>query len=210
MVVRDDDDAVLSSSVEELVQAAHGEVLVDEEQLALLVAPADQLDKVPVRQLADRVHLRHKLLLSPVGVGLLVHRHPLDGHLQVHPIHVSKVNGAKASSAELAGRTEVGSRTPELSELKFDRTMCVDHLLQVAAGESSPPRQPSPHEQPSKQTYRKHKQCNESQKHLSPMPFSNFDIIVYRGEVPGLYLVQLCGVARGTCESQIYVIVQNL
>jgi hypothetical protein len=41
------------------------------------------------------------------------------------------------------------------------------------------------------------------------VPTSDHDIVLYCGEVPGLYLVQLGEVARGTCEYQIYVVGQK-
>ncbi|BAH92796.1 Os04g0584201 [Oryza sativa Japonica Group] len=144
-----------STAIQELVQATHGEVLVDEEQLASLVAPPDQLHEVAVRELADRVHLRDELLLSSVGTGFVVRCHPLDGHLHVHAAQVAVVHGAEATSAELARGAEVGSRTPELLELKFDRAMGVDHLLEVAVGEPSLPRRPSPHQEHKKRRHSK-------------------------------------------------------
>uniref|UniRef100_A0A804MBD3 Uncharacterized protein n=1 Tax=Zea mays TaxID=4577 RepID=A0A804MBD3_MAIZE len=88
------------------VQAAHGEVLVDKQQLASFVAPSHELHEVTVRQLADRVHLRHELLLPAIGVA--TRHHPLHGHVHAHPLQVAKVHGAEAASAELTVRAEVG------------------------------------------------------------------------------------------------------
>jgi hypothetical protein len=79
---------VVAAVVEMLVEAAVGHQLVDKEELAAVVAPADELHQVVVPQPADDPHLRGVLLpplFRPLG-------HPLDGDMEIHVLEESPVH----------------------------------------------------------------------------------------------------------------------
>jgi hypothetical protein len=76
------------AAVEVRVETAVGHELVDEQQLAAAVAPADDLHQVAVPEPADDAHLRG-VLLPPLPRSLA---HPLDGRVEARlleepPVH---------------------------------------------------------------------------------------------------------------------------
>jgi hypothetical protein len=85
------------------VEAAVGHELVDEEQIAVSMAPADELHEVLVPEPAYDPHLRGVLL--PPLLGAL--GNPLDGHVEVQLLEKSSVHGAEASFSELVAMGEV-------------------------------------------------------------------------------------------------------
>ena len=76
------------AAVEVRVEAAIGHQLVDEEELAAAVAPADELHQVSVPQPADDAHLRG-VLLPPLLRAL---GYPFYGDLKVHLLQESSVH----------------------------------------------------------------------------------------------------------------------
>ena len=129
----------VAGAVEVLVEAAVGHHLVDEEQLAAAVAPADELHQVAVPEPADDLHLRG-VLLPPLLRAL---GHPLDGDVKVHLLQESSVHRSESSFPELpvigkvaGGNSELAAAEPLRSgpflELVFHLRLLVEEAAAVS------------------------------------------------------------------------------